>query len=165
MRGTGCGASPVASFVRRWRQHGGWRRSDRTNPGNDLPKIVRCLDGGTHGRHWALYGPVLQAFEAFLLQTLSAERYQAEQRVVFAAEEPDPLVQGRAHATAASPTVTAVTARCHELLVAFFCDLGEVLIRTLQLSLGHLLHQFGRWRSIPSLATATRRRNVWSSSA
>jgi len=96
------------------------------------------------------------ALEAFLLQSFHTERYQAEERVVFAAEEPDSLAQGRAHAPATSAAVTPTAACVHELLMAFFGDLCEVGVGAFQLSLGHLLYQFGRRRRIPSLATSIR---------
>src|SRR4029079_17620523 len=46
----------------------GSRRIDRTDEGDDLPKVVRGLDGKSHRRHGGMHAPIGDAIEAPFFQ-------------------------------------------------------------------------------------------------
>ena len=152
-----CGAGAVGARPKP-RDGASGGRVHRPDPGDDLPQIVVGLHDGAHRRHRPDHVLRALAAIALLLQLVGAERDQAEQRVVVLAVDPDLIGEGRAHAAAAGAAVTAIAAGGHEFLVAFFGDLGEVRIGTLQAALLRFPRRLGRAAASGGFASARRGR-------
>ena len=112
----------------RGRPRGGTGRGrvHRPDPGDDLPQIVVRFYDTAHLRHRPDHGLRSDAAIALLLQLVTSERDQAEQRVVVLAIDPDLVGQGRSHAAAASTAVAPVAPGGREFLMAFLGDAREV---------------------------------------
>ncbi len=83
-------------------------RVDRANEGDDLPKLIRALDGRTHRRHRCVHASIAQALVSHLFQIHGAQRYESEQHVIGVAPEPNALSQSRADTAAARAAMTLV---------------------------------------------------------
>ena len=73
-----------------------------------------------------MYGPVLVAIKALLLQLGGAQCYESEQHIVGVTPEPDALAQGRTKAAATGAAVALVASRQAELLDEIWVILREL---------------------------------------
>src|ERR1700752_4043869 len=85
-------------------------RVHRADERDDFPQIIRGLDNPAEGRHRADHDLRMDAAIAGLLQSIGAERDQAEQRVIVWAVDPGLVGERGAHAATATAAMTTIAA-------------------------------------------------------
>src|SRR6185295_7756757 len=105
-------ACPAGRPLRRCRCRRGLERArvHRPDEGDDPPEVIAGLDDAAKGRHWRNHDFMLHAGIASFCQSVRAERYQGEKRVVVAAVNPCVIRERRTHAASAASPMAAIAA-------------------------------------------------------